>query len=204
MTGWITQVFGTTLWEAVAVVLALGYLLLAVRRSLWCWACAFVSTAIYLVLFADAQLYMQTVLQVFYLVMAVYGYREWTRGQTADHEVAIRSWPAQAHAFGALAVAALSAVSGWLLASYSDANAPYLDAFVTWGSVLTTWMVTRRILENWLYWVIVDAVAAYLYFQQDLIATGMLFLAYIGIVIAGYLRWRRDFRAQQEPVPVTA
>ncbi|MBC7984173.1 MAG: nicotinamide mononucleotide transporter, partial [Candidatus Obscuribacterales bacterium] len=82
---------------------------------------------------------------------------------------------------------------GWWLHTYRpDAAMPYVDAFVTWGSVLTTFMVARHVLENWLYWIVIDGIAAYLYFSQGLALTSMLFLIYVGIVIHGYRVWSRE------------
>ncbi|NLG74603.1 MAG: nicotinamide mononucleotide transporter [Xanthomonadaceae bacterium] len=182
--------------EAFAALLGLGYLLLAVRRNLWCWFCAFVSTSIYLVLFAQAKLYMQSALQVFYLAMAIYGYLEWRRGRSESGEVLIRSWPFRMHALALGGIALATVVNGWLLAQSTDAVAPYVDSFVTWGSVVTTWMVARRLIENWLYWVVFDSVAAYLYFTQNLPATTLLFVLYVGIVIRGYVKWRKQQRLQ--------
>jgi nicotinamide mononucleotide transporter len=197
------QLLATSPWEAAAALLGLAYLLLAVRRNLLCWLYAFASTSIYLVLFARAALYMQSVLQVFYLVMAVYGFLDWRKGRTAEGEVVIRSWTPAWHATVAVAVIAASAVNGWMLSHYTDAAAPYLDSFVTWGSVVTTWMVARRVIENWLYWVVVDGVAAWLYFTQGLLVTTLLFLIYLGVVIHGYFVWRRE-QAQQRLAGVAA
>ena len=199
----VSQLLETSPWEAAAALIGLAYLLLAVRRNLLCWLCAFVSTAIYLVLFARAALYMQSLLQVFYLAMAVYGFIDWRKGRTAEGEVVIRSWPPLWHVTVAIVVVAASAVNGWLLAHYTNAAAPYVDSFVTWGSVVTTWMVARRVIENWLYWVVVDGVAAWLYFGQGLLATTLLFLIYLGIVIRGYFVWRRE-QAQQRLAGVAA
>lgn len=177
--------------------LGLAYLLLAVRRNLLCWICAFVSTSIYLVLFARAALYMQSLLQVFYLVMAVYGFIDWRKGRTPVGDVLIRSWSTQQHLLVAVLVVLASIVNGWLLARGTNAAAPYIDSLVTWGSVVTTWMVARRVIENWLYWIVVDAVAAYLYYTQGLFATTLLFVIYLGIVIRGYFVWRREQSAQR-------
>jgi nicotinamide mononucleotide transporter len=185
--------------ESIAAALGLAYLLLAVRRNLWCWLCAFASTAIYLVIFWRAALYMQTALQVFYLVMAGVGFYDWKRGRTEQGDVAIRSWTAARHLGASIVVIAASAINGWLLTKQTHAVAPYLDSFVTWGSVITTWMVARRVIENWLYWVIVDGIAAYLYFTQHLYPTTLLFVIYIGIVIRGYFVWRREQAAQATP-----
>ena len=188
----LAQLRATSPWEAIAAALGLAYLLLAVRRNLWCWLCAFIGTAIYLVLFAQAKLYMQAWLQVFYLAMAVYGFIDWKRGSSESGEVMIRSWTATQHAIAALAVIAASVVNGWLLTHGTDAAAPYLDSFVTWGSVVTTWMVARRVIENWLYWIVVDGVGAWLFYSQGLLVTTLLFVVYLGIVIHGYFVWRRE------------
>jgi nicotinamide mononucleotide transporter len=187
----------TTPSEAIAAVLGLAYLLLAVRRNLLCWLCAFASTSIYLVLFAQRQLYMQSLLQVFYLVMAVYGFIDWRKGRTSKGEVLIRSWGAREHIVVAVLVLLATIVNGWILATRTDAAAPYIDSFVTWGSVVTTWMVARRVIENWLYWIIVDGVAVYLYYSQGLPATTLLFVIYLGVVVHGYFVWRRE-RGQQQ------
>lgn len=192
----LTQLRATAPSEAFAAAVGLAYLLLAVRRNLLCWLCAFVSTAIYLVLFARAALYMQSLLQVFYLVMAVVGYLDWKRGRTEAQGVLIRTWTVRQHLFAAAAVGVATLANGWVLATHTDAAAPYLDSFVTWGSVITTWMVARRVLENWLYWIVVDALAAYLYFTQGLLVTTLLFIVYLGIVVRGYFVWVRERREQ--------
>lgn len=201
------ELLGTSVWEAVAVVLALAYLVLATRRSLWCWLCALISTVIYTVLMLEAGLLMDTLLQVYYLIMAVYGYLEWRRGRQPSGELAIVSWTPRQHVLAILAVAGVTALNAWALQHLAvfvesrsewqqvlTVRSPWLDSFVTWGSVLTTWMVARRVIENWLYWIVVDAVAAYLYYSRGLTATAGLFAAYVGMVVYGYFAWRRQAR----------
>ena len=83
-------------------------------------------------------------------------------------------------------------INVWVLAHVQMARSPWLDSLVTWGSVLITWMVARRVIENWLYWIVVDGIAAYLYYSRGLVATALLFVAYVGIVIHGYMVWRRS------------
>jgi nicotinamide mononucleotide transporter len=199
----LSQLLATPPAEAIAAALGLAYLLLAVRRNLLCWFCAFASTAIYLVLFARAALYMQSLLQVFYLAMAVYGFLDWRRGRTESGDVLIRSWTLKEHVAAAVLVVVATAVSGILLARTTDAAAPYLDSFITWGSVVTTWMVARRVIENWLYWIVVDGVAIWLYVEQGMLATALLFVIYLGVVVHGYFVWRRE-RLQQRATPGVA
>jgi nicotinamide mononucleotide transporter len=183
----------TSPWEVLAVALALAYLLLAVKRSLWCWPCAFISSAIYVALMLEQRFYMQVALNVFYVAMAVYGFIEWRRHRDVQGEVMTQRWPLPIHVLVVVGVVAVSALNGWLL-TRTDGTLPYVDAFITWGSVVTTWMVARRVLENWLYWIVVDSVAAAAYFHQGLRPTALLFVLYVGIVIRGYFVWLRESR----------
>jgi len=182
-------------WEAAAVLLGIAYLLLAMRESLWCWYAAFASTAIFLLLFWQVNLLMESALQVYYLGMAVYGWWQWQRGSAGREELAISRWGARQHLLGVGAVLAVSVLSGSLLQQYSEAALPFIDSFTTWGSVLTTWMVARKILENWLYWLVIDSVSIYLYLDRELYLTALLFAAYLIIAVFGYRKWLLHYRA---------
>jgi nicotinamide mononucleotide transporter len=183
------------LLELTAVVLGVAYLLLAVRESLWCWYAAFISTAIFLLLFWDVGLLMESALQVYYLAMAVYGWWQWQQGSGAQAELAISRWGVRQHLISLAAILLASAASGALLQHYTGAALPYLDSFTTWGSILTTWMVARKILENWLYWLVIDSVSIYLYLDRALYLTALLFALYLVIVLFGYRKWLQHYRA---------
>jgi len=178
--------------EWIAVLFALGYLLLAVRQNAWCWACAIASSAIFLVLFARGGLVMQSALQVFYIAMGAYGWWAWRRGSGEGATLPVARWRSGQHAISIVALLAASAVNGWIVARSQGGWVPYVDAFVAWVSVLATWMVARKVLENWLYWIVVDSVAAALYWTQGFHATAVLFVVYVVIAIKGYFAWRAD------------
>jgi nicotinamide mononucleotide transporter len=182
--------------EAAAVVLGITYLVLAVRENLWCWYAAFASTAIYLFLFWDVNLLMESALQVYYLVMAVYGWWQWQHGAGADGQLAITRWRRKSHLLAISGVLAISAASGILLQQYSSAALPFLDSFTSWGAVLTTWMVTRKVLENWLYWLVIDTVSIYLYLDRELYLTAALFAVYIVIAVFGFRQWLTHYQHQ--------
>lgn len=177
--------------EWVAVVLALAYLLLAVRQHIACWAFAALSSGIFLWLFARAGLPMQAALQAFYIAMAAYGWFSW-RGGLAEHQRTrpVVRWPPAWHLASIVAIVVVSVVSGRWSESGSHPAIPYVDAFVAWGSVYATWLVARKVLENWLYWIVLDLVAAGLYWSQGLYATALLFVLYAGIAAQGYRSWR--------------
>ncbi|MCM2311630.1 MAG: nicotinamide riboside transporter PnuC [Steroidobacteraceae bacterium] len=179
--------------EWVAVLLGFGYLLLAVRQNAWCWACAIASSGIFLMLFARAGLVMQAALQVFYIAMGAYGWWAWRRGHHGNAALPVSRWPWQRHALAITALLLASAVNGWLVARTQGGLVPYVDACVAWVSVLATWLVARKVLENWLYWIVIDAVAAALYWSQGFHATAVLFVAYVAIAVRGYCTWRADF-----------
>jgi nicotinamide mononucleotide transporter len=180
--------------EWVAVALALAYLVLAIRQNPWCWAAAIVSSALYFWLFGRGGLYMQAALQLFYVAVAVYGWRAWrgSDGRTEEAGLRVSQWPVGWHVVALGAVAVVTAVNGWIVAQGEPRVVPYVDAFVAWASVLATWLVARKVLENWLYWIGIDSVAAWLYGSQGFHATAALFLLYVVLAVRGYRAWRAD------------
>jgi nicotinamide mononucleotide transporter len=181
--------------EWAAAGLALGYLLLAIRQSAWCWSFAIASALLYLVVFTRSGLYMQSALQVFYVAMGLYGWRTWS-GTAETAPIAISRWPARHHLLAWGGIGLVTVVNGALIAQRAGNDwVPYVDAAIAWGSVLTTWMVTRKILENWLYWIVLDAAMAVLAAWQGLAATALLFVLYTLLALRGYWQWRRDERA---------
>ena len=191
-------------WDFAAVVFAILYLLLAVRENVLCWFFAFISTAIFTVLFWDVSLLMESALNVYYMVMAVYGWYQWTRGGTngdqQPHALEIQSMTGQQHVLVITAIAILSFISGYLLGEHSDAAWPYVDSFTTWASVITTYLVTRKYLQNWLYWIVIDTVSIPLYIDRGLSLTALLFVAYVVIAVVGYLKWRDHYRVNGQVV----
>ena len=192
-------------WELAAVLLGIAYLLLAMREQISCWYAAFVSTAIYTVLFWDVSLLMDSALQVYYMAMAVYGWQQWrSKGPDNKANIAICRWQWHTHVMVVSGVLILSGISGWLLQNNTQAAWPYLDSFTTWGAIVTTYMVAKKVLENWLYWLVIDAVAAFLYVDRGLYLTALLFAAYVVIVVFGYFQWLSIYKKESELCPATA
>jgi nicotinamide mononucleotide transporter len=190
---------GTSLVEWVAVALALAYVLLATRQSRWCWPAAAASSAIYFALFARGGLPMQAALQVFYVAMAVYGWIAWRANHGDTSELRVSVWPARWHVAALGLVVAATVVNVWLSGAAPASMVPYADAFVAWGSVVATWLMTRKVLESWLYWIAFDLVAAALYFSQGFEATAGLFVLYVALAVRGFIEWRRDLAPAAAP-----
>jgi nicotinamide mononucleotide transporter len=203
--GWLPLDWMTLDWvglETVAVAFSIAYLLFALKENSLCWYCAFFSTAIYTWIFGDVQLYMESLLNIYYLIMAVYGWYQWRRGGQNHEGVQISSWRPQLHLLAIFSIILISIVSGYLLAAKTDARLPYLDSFTTWGAVLTTWMVARKILENWLYWIVIDAASIYLYLDRELYQTVALFVLYVILAAVGYISWKKTYKQQSEVIPL--
>lgn len=185
--------------EAMAVFFGVLYIFLAARENIWCWAAALVSVSLYIYICLKAQLYAETGLQVFYLVMAIYGYYQWRKGDNKreeKQELPITTWSLKFHLVVIIAGTFSVIGLGYFLANNTNAQLPYLDSFTTIFSMITTYMVTRKKLENWLYWIIIDGAAVYLYVQRDLFITALLFIFYTIIVIFGYFQWLKIYRQQ--------
>ncbi|MBT3625615.1 MAG: nicotinamide mononucleotide transporter [Gammaproteobacteria bacterium] len=193
-----------SLLELIAVALAIAYLLLAVRQHIACWYAAFISTAIFLYVFWQVNLYMESGLQVYYLGMAVYGWGAWQRGGSEGYpELTISTWSPRQHLIVIGIVVAATFVSGSLL-SGTEQQLGYLDSFTTWGAVVATFMVTRKILENWLYWIVIDSASLYLYFDRELYFTMILFLVYLVIIFFGFRSWLREYSPEAQDDPTHA
>lgn len=183
----------TSSTEVVAMLLGVAYITLAARENAWCWVAGFGSTALYVWLFWDASLVMESALQVFYLVMSVIGFWRWRHGDDGGESPIIR-WTAGQHVAAWSLIGALTLLSGRLLTN-TDAALPYLDSFTTWASVITTLMVAQKVLGNWLYWIVINIAGIYLYYTRGLVLTCALYGIYEVMAVVGYFEWRRRFQA---------
>ena len=180
--------------EAAAVVLAIGYLLLAIRENIWCWACAAASTAAYIYLCLHAKLYMEAALNLYYFVMAICGWRVWLSGHTSEHELPVAVWPVSVHAAALGTVGGAAVISGYVLSTHTDAAFPYVDSLTALASIWATFLVARKVLENWWYWLVIDAVSVYMYFRRGLPLTSLLYTLYLIMIPFGLVEWTRSRR----------
>ena len=177
--------------EIFAVIFALLYLFLAMKQNIACWYAAFISTLIYIIIYWDVSLYMESLLNFYYLLMAIYGWINWNKKSQIDKNYVI-SWSYQNHIVVILLILILTVISGFSLQK-TDAVYPYLDSFTTWASVVTTFMVAQKILSNWIFWIIINSVAIFLNFDRELYLTVILLMTYQVMSIYGYYQWRKSY-----------
>ncbi len=177
--------------EMLAAVLAVIYLVLAIKQLRGCWVAAFASSCLYVWVLFAARLYMESGLNAFYAAMAAYGYWQWTPGKGGPG-LRISRWGMGRHAIGLLAVLGLSIVSSFFLRRFTPAAWPFVDSMVTWASAFATFLVARKVYENWHWWLVIDSVSLCLYFNRHLYLTTALFAVYLAMIIVGMREWSRD------------
>ena len=197
LAGVLSEANALSALEIVGFLAGILYLLLAIRESIWCWIFALTSSCIFAFLFARSLIYMDAGLQVFYAGMAVYGWRSWHVRKDAG-ELAVQRWPLRLHFAAILVVAVASLASGALLEAYTVALYPYVDSATTFASFWTTFLVARKVLENWWYWLVIDVVSIAIYFERGLEFAALLFVVYVVMIPFGLLAWTRSYRATEE------
>lgn len=191
------------LLELLAVATALLYVVLAAKQNILCWPAALISTVLYTVIFYDVYLWMDSLLQIYYFVMAGYGWYCWqgskrSATQSPTHSsTPILQWTLAQHVKWCISLVFISLGLGYLMANYTPTHFPYLDSLTTVFAVFATYLVTQKVLENWLYWIVIDFVSIYLYIEKSLTPTAFLFAIYVVIAFIGYLAWQRDFKNQK-------
>ena len=184
--------------EIIAVISAILYLLLAAKEDVKCWYAVIISSALYFYIMYNAGLIMEAYLQVFYIIMALYGLLQWTKLMKINSNNRIRTWSNIQHFITISFVIILAIITGFILTKYTNAAMPFLDAFTSWGAIVTTYMVAKKILENWIYWFVIDAISIYLFLSRGLYLTSMLFLVYLTIICFGYIAWRTKYLETNE------
>jgi nicotinamide mononucleotide transporter len=139
----------------------------------------------------------EALLYFYYVLAGVYGYWEWSRpqNQLKDH-VLIQKWPIKNHIL-TLAVGGVLAIGMAQLMMYINSSYPYADSLTTVFSFIATWLVVKRVLSNWVYWIIIDVASAYIYYLKGLnYYTGMMVI-YTVLAVWGYYKWLQEYRVQK-------
>ena len=185
----IIQIFSDANLNWITICAAISgilYIILAAKENVWCWLAASISVCLYMYINYDLGYYSQAVLQIFYLFMAIYGYVMWNK---LDPE-RIKEWSAKKHLFIIFIGAIITFIIGFILTEYvEDSEQPILDSLTTVFSVFASYMVAKKVLGNWLYWIVIDSLIIYLYYIQGEFILALQFLVYIIIAVYGYFSW---------------
>ena len=181
-------------FELVAVLFGIVSVYLSARQNIWSWPTAIVNVLLFAVIFFRTRLYADMGLQVIYAGISVYGWYHWLYGGAARSELQVsRITTRVALGLAAIAVAGSLAL-GTLLRGYTNAAIPYLDSSLSVTSLIAQWMMSRKILENWLVWIAVDLVYTPLFVYRHQAPTAVQYLIFLGLAATGYVEWRRSHR----------
>lgn len=187
-------------WEILAVLFGIVSVYLSTREHIWSWPTALVNVSLYFVVFYEAKLYADMGLQVVYFGLSLYGWYEWLYGGENRTELHVSRTGATLGT-KLLLIGIVSAFTlGTLLARFTDAALPYVDSATTSTSLVAQWMMTRKLLENWLVWVVVDVVYVGMFVFKHLYLTAGLYTVFLVLATMGYVQWKRSLLARDQRV----
>ena len=185
-------------FEIVAAFLAIAYLILAMLQDKRCWVAWIISSLMYFFVMYSANLYMEALLQIFYIFIGLYGLYQWRFKADKKDALKITTWSVKNHLIVIGALVFLTSLSGYVLMIYTAAASPFIDAFTTWGAIAASYLVAKKILENWFYWFVIDFVSVFLFISRELYPTALLFIVYLVLVVIGYSAWRKSWQLADE------
>ena len=185
-------------FETIAAVFGVISVFLSVRQNIWSWPTAIVNTGMYIIVFFGAKLYADTGLQVIYVILNAYGWYHWLYGGKNRTELPVSKTSARTAGLLMGIVIAGTGVIGTILARTTDAALPYVDAMTTSISLVAQWMMTRKLLENWIIWVAVDVVYIGMYIYKSLYLTAGLYLVFLILSAMGYFQWKASYASQRQ------
>jgi len=189
MLDWIS----TNIVEIIGTLSGFIFLYFEIKQSKWLWPVGLFSALMYIYVFFMAKFYADMGLQFYYVFISIYGWFHWSRSK-GESATELPVTALKIGLFFKLLLASLFiyiAIS-FILVNYTDSPLPYWDSFTTALSIVATWMLARKILEQWLVWVIVDAVSLGLYLYKELYPTAILFAFYTILAVYGYFQWKKD------------
>lgn len=192
-TDWIAE----NIVEIFGAVTGIAYVILEIRRNIWLWPLGILTSAVYIYVFGREGFYANMGLQVYYLVISVYGWYAWRRRaqvEQPDGKTDVRRIGAVTAAWCTVSAIALWAGLWFILDRATDSPVPLWDGLITSLSVVATWMLTRKYLEQWYVWIVANSIAIAVYLASGLYPTAILFFVYFVMAIIGLLKWRQDAR----------
>ena len=192
--------------EILGTIVGLAYLWLEYRASIYLWIASIIMPAIYLFVYYNAGLYADFGINIYYLVIAIYGWAAWKYGfrlfgsndKLKSEELPISYTPTKMWVKITAIYTILQLVIAWILIRFTDSSVPWADAFTTALSIIAMWMLARKYIEQWWVWFVVDITSAALYIYKDLYFTAALYALYALIVFFGYRKWKQLMIAENE------
>lgn len=186
----ILNLINTSFIEWIAVLSNLIYVILIAKEKIIGWVFGFLGATLYTYICYANQLFLESSLQIFYVLMAVVGYLNWNK-RSSNTSLNIIEWPIKKHIFSIFILVIFVFIIGFVFSKYTSQQSPYIDAFTTIFSLFTTYLVTIKVLSNWFYWIIINLFSIYLYFENELILTSFLYILMTLFAYYGWKSWQK-------------
>lgn len=178
------QIIGTTL--------GLVYLWLEYKANIWVWIIGAIMPLVHGVLYLTKGIYADAAMQLYYVAAGAYGLMVWRRKPKSSDDGKIRHTPANWIGWLVAVYAVLHVVLYLLLTEFTDSRVPFFDSMSTALSITAMWMLSRKLVEQWLVWLVVDMISVGLYFYKGIPLTALLYTIYCILAVVGYIRWHKQ------------
>jgi len=183
--------------EWIAAVAGAISVYLSARENIWSWPTAIVNVGLYIFIFRESGLYSDMGLQVVYLVLSIYGWYEWLHGGANMSKLEVSKASGRVWLISGVS-GVLGGIVIWSITHrFHGVSIPSIDAALTATSLVAQWMMTRKILENWILWIIADIVYVPMYIYKHLYVTSGLYFVFLVLAIMGLVEWKRSYRRHQ-------
>jgi nicotinamide mononucleotide transporter len=178
-------------YEATGATLALVYVILVIKKIKLCWIAAFFSSLIYFYIFIQQKLYSESILQLFFALLAIKGFLTWNKSNLTNQDF-VTKLKIFDNIYIVIATLIVGIFIGLLLSYFSDTDLPFIDSMITCFSITATYLTIYRKLDNWIYWIVIDIVSSFVYMYKELYITAWLYFFYVLLSIKGYLNWKKS------------
>ncbi|MFV0591472.1 MAG: nicotinamide riboside transporter PnuC [Draconibacterium sp.] len=188
--------------EVLGAILGLLYIFFSIRQNIFTWPTGLISSFLYVIVFFNAKLYADMGLQVYYVLISLYGWYFWIKGKKpeASTQVPVQITSKKLRYILAISSVVLYFLILFILKNFTDSDVPYMDSLTTALSIVATWMLAKKYIGHWIIWIFVDAVSAGLYVYKGLWPTVILFTIYSIMAAVGYFEWKKDLSRRVEAI----
>lgn len=193
--------FGSNSIEIAGTIAGIAGVWLTTKQIIWCWPVNLINVCSYIYVFFINQNFAYFGLQIFYLIFTIYGWYNWRYGGEGKGELKVSRMSLKMFAISFLILAAGGLLLGIILKQFTTDRLPFLDSFMSIGGVICTYLSARKLVENWLIWVVIDMISVGMFFYQSLYPTVVLYIFYSAIALYGYFQWRKDYFKTKQAQP---
>ncbi len=185
--------------EILGAILGILYIIFSIKQNVLTWPTGLLTSALYVIVFFQSKFYADMGLQVYYVVISVYGWYYWLKGgkNKDENRVLVKSVSSKLRIKLTISTVIIYFTILFILIRFTDSDVPFMDSMTTALSIIATWMLARKYIEHWLIWIFVDLFSSGLYVYKNLWPTAVLFIIYTTMAVFGYYQWKEDIKLQK-------